>query len=125
MKQAKPSEADYDSVLRFFQAVEEALNNGQWPNGIAEAVDKHFPFASWERVYWAGLTCIHNACDPDLDYLQFKPEIREREKEVERLKGELEFYRSRCEAIERRFREWPEPAATEACNILANGKHEP
>lgn len=76
MRMAKPTEQDQDAVLRFMQDLEEVLDyDGE--GDVAEIVERHWPevSVSWQRVYWAGLSAIQNACDPDLTYLEFKPEI--------------------------------------------------
>lgn len=81
MKMAKPSEKDNEAVLQFFQELEETLDNSLTDvtdEAIAKAVLRHWPAVamSWSRVYWAGLTAIENACDPDLTYLDYKPELK-------------------------------------------------
>lgn len=89
MKQAKPSEAEQDAVFAFLQGLE-SLIDGVHPDredDYDEITDAEFVRwvernwqeieASWQRVFWAGRTAINNACDPHLDWLEFKPEIRE------------------------------------------------
>lgn len=84
MRMAMPSEADQEAVLRFLQDLEEVLDYGG-EGDIAEIVERHWPAVSvsWQRVYWAGLTAIENACDPNLSYLEFKPEILAAMKQAE------------------------------------------
>lgn len=41
---------------------------------VSEWWEEHSP--SWFRVVFGGQTMIDNACDPNLDYLDFKPEIK-------------------------------------------------
>lgn len=87
MKMAKPSDADFDAVLAFLQAVESVFEDGvdaetgaeldegiemmrsierRWDGGAAYA---------WQRVLWAGKTAIDNCCDPNATTLEHKPEI--------------------------------------------------
>lgn len=90
VKQAKPSTQDNEVVLKFFQACEEIFEEGTDPRidsesppqisaeeakGYLEELWREVS-CSWGRVYWAGRCAIDNACDPTLDVLDFKPELR-------------------------------------------------
>ena len=95
MRQAKPSAEDQDAVFRFLQGMESILEDGLDPDtelpvdedGVLAWLQSQWKVVgtSWQRVLWAGRVAIDNACDPNLDYLEFKPEILSAMKAAETL----------------------------------------
>lgn len=91
MKMAKPSEEDFNIVHDFLQGIELAIEEGclpdpSNPDGCGEDatperfldwVERQWRLVrmSWSRVLWAGKTAIDNACDPNSDVLEFRPDI--------------------------------------------------
>lgn len=104
VKMAKPSEKDFDTVLRFLQGLDEiheyaVITNDDGddqdmddPEKIVEWVESKWPqvVRAYSRVLWAGKTAIDNACDPTLDVLEFKPEILEAMKIAAEVKARRE-----------------------------------
>lgn len=76
MKQAKPSNAEFEQVITFLQDLDDAIHDDN-PD-LAEWVRQRYPTIQncWSRVLWAGKTAIDNSCDPTLDHLEWKPEIK-------------------------------------------------
>lgn len=88
MKMAKPSKEDFDAVWKFMQGLEWIIEYGCDPEteadlehddqeAIAEWVEKKWESVScsWQRLIMAGQVAIDNACRPDADTLEWKPEI--------------------------------------------------
>lgn len=92
MNQAKPSDADFERVLFFFQGIESILEEsrliesrddpGRRDFDELDVMDwlesqwKHVGPA-WQRVLWAGKVAIDNTCQPNADVLKLKPDIAE------------------------------------------------
>lgn len=103
LKIAKPSQEDFDTLHGFLQGLEGILernelpeghpDEGQEPDEYGGSIDSpvivdwlHDQWGGrwqrsgvgtcWQRVLWAGDVAIKNACDPDADVLEFKPEIQ-------------------------------------------------
>jgi len=85
LKMAKPTDADNDAMLAFMQLVETLCMDGEDADGnyvddaerfqsLVEAAYRTVN-ARWTRVLYAGMTAISNACDPNADVLEWKPEI--------------------------------------------------
>lgn len=87
MKQAMPSKKDREVVMRFLHNLDWVAESRIHPETEAEMsdeevidwLDDQWPAfgVSWQRVLYAGLCALDNACDPSLSYLEFKPELRE------------------------------------------------
>ena len=98
MKQAKASEEDLDRTIEFFQIIEEFMDNGTYtaPNDTADdetryLTDEEFvellrkkwggrfkPVgvdASWSRIVFGYQVLVKNACNPTLDYLEWREDI--------------------------------------------------
>jgi len=90
MKMAKSSTDEMGKMLEFFNGLE-AIFEGEFDvpafddyeaaqkDAIGEYVFewREFLSASWSRFYWGFDTLLRSVCDPGLDYLDFKPEIKE------------------------------------------------
>jgi len=100
MRMAKASKDDIDRLRKFFQMIEEVMDYGTLthpptgPDGegaeeevddirLCELIREHWGHrgpgvgaGSWFRVVFGVDVLIDNCCDPDLDYLEFKPEIK-------------------------------------------------
>jgi hypothetical protein len=91
MKMAKPKAGEFEAVVGFMQLLESIIEQREVPGGDGEPTPVEFDEdalaaieKAWEkvsacycRVLFAGQTAIENACDPDADALEFKPEIKE------------------------------------------------
>lgn len=89
LKMAKPSKEDFERINCFLLGVEEMLEEGRHPETgewiedaeILEWIRDKWrvrgPGAgtSWRRVVHGGEMAIDNACDPNADVLEWKPEI--------------------------------------------------
>jgi hypothetical protein len=92
LKQAMPTREDRDTVLDVLHwlatAVEENIEYDGDGNdfeisddAIIDRLRSHFTSAgrnfgtAWQRVIYAGLCAIDNACDPNADVLEWKPEL--------------------------------------------------
>lgn len=98
VKMAKASEKDIERTIEFFQIVEEFMDQGTYtaPDDTADdatryLTDEEFVAllrekwggrfkpagvdASWQRVVWGYDTLVKNACDPNLDYLEWRSDI--------------------------------------------------
>lgn len=86
MQMARPTKEDFAAVCKFFADMESVCEEGVHPE-TGEDMDVH-DRGSWldeawkrvnrqySRVVWGGQVAIDNACDPNADALEFKPEIR-------------------------------------------------
>lgn len=101
MKQARPTEADFDSLIDFFNILEAAIENGEDPDNepetaeewecagmitdarIVELIRKHWGEhrpgvgTNWRRVIFGGQLAVTEACDQTLPYLEWRPELKE------------------------------------------------
>jgi hypothetical protein len=92
MKMAKPGEGQFDAVFAFLRMMEGIIEKDVYPTDEDAEEEKPVtddPAATlgfiirqwpdiaphWQRVLFAGQTCIENACDPNAATLEFKPEI--------------------------------------------------
>jgi hypothetical protein len=92
MKMAKASEADIESLTDFFNMLEEAIEYGTVTDskGNSEEVDDEKIAeiirnawnghgrvgCSWRRVIIGCAVLIDNCCDPELSYLDWRPDVR-------------------------------------------------
>ena len=82
---AKSSPEEMKKMLQFFSGLE-AIFEGEFDEfevNLEDAVSEYvvkwwdeFLDASWQRFYWGFDTLLSSAADPDLDYLDWKPEIK-------------------------------------------------
>jgi hypothetical protein len=75
---AIPSQEEFEKLVQFFHGLDELIQKDPWEVDAADWLRQNFPSVenSWQRVLLAGKTAIDNACDPNLDYLDWKPEIK-------------------------------------------------
>lgn len=91
LKMAKSSPEEMEKMLAFFNGLEAIFEGefqhdevfGNYDDDLQEAVGKYvvewwekFLDGSWGRFYWGFDTMLRSAADPDLTYLDFKPEIK-------------------------------------------------
>ena len=89
MKMAKSSPQEMEKMLQFFQGLEDICEGEFEWDGFSDyedsqqgAVGKHvmkwwgFLNPSWQRFYWGFLTLLENVADPELDYLEWKPDVK-------------------------------------------------
>lgn len=98
LRMAKATEEERQALRNFFEELEGLLDFGDSVQQFVEKQMEGTVGGSWQRILWGFETMIENACDPDLDYLEFKPEIREARKRIAEL--EAEVARLRNEAAE-------------------------
>ena len=81
MRMARSSPEDINQLREFFFKLEELLEDwekdecdiGQWiTENYSEQCGRH-----WQRLLMGYETMFENACNPNLDYLSWKPEIQE------------------------------------------------
>lgn len=90
MRQAKATEAEWQTTLDFFGKLGEMVVEGEDQWEIGEYVISQWRSVgySYNRILWGFDTLVKNVCDPDLDYLELKPELRdlraERDKALKR-----------------------------------------
>lgn len=87
MKQAKASERDIQAVIDFFNVIEEAVEQG-----VVEISGKEVRVtddvlsrlvhcmwgqtsSAWRRVVFGYKVLVDNACDPDANTLEWRPDI--------------------------------------------------
>jgi len=94
LKQAKPTEDEFQLLLRFLSGLEDLIELRNWP-GAEDSCADDTPRAvtaeavwdwlqeqwrtvgpRWQRVLWAGDTAIRNACDPESRVLDWHPHLR-------------------------------------------------
>lgn len=119
LKQAMPTEEDRRIVLDFLHWLETyVLTDIEYikdedgddievelsDEDFLERLEEHFTSAgrnfgcSWQRVVYAGLCAIDNACDPHADVLEWRPEIR---RGLELVSAESSFSHSYAAAARR------------------------
>lgn len=83
MRQARPTEADFDAVLDFFNELEAVIEGedaredddvdiDMWLSGLWDKVTNH-----WRRAVFGGQVAVVNACDPTCGHLEFKKELKD------------------------------------------------
>ncbi len=99
VKQAKPTEEDYECFLDFMYGLERMLEHRLHPdrdrdedidtNWIDENLrywiesqwenrsKPHDVSCVWQRVFYAGQCAVENSCDPSKDVLEWRPEIQQ------------------------------------------------
>lgn len=84
MKMAKASEKDIENLREFLEIIEEYIEKAQM--GVLDSeeedilrnhIQENFP-NGWRRVVSGYEVLFENCCDPTLDYLDFKPELKEK-----------------------------------------------
>ncbi len=120
MKMAKSSPEEMEKMLEFFNRLEAIFEGefeqdevfGDYEDELQEAVGTHvvewwekFLGGSWARFYWGFDTMLRSVADPELSYLDFKPELRQK------LDSQPELLAA-CEAArawmgERKQGDWP------------------
>lgn len=79
MKMAKASKQDISSMTDFFQELEELIEHSQASaEVIGQATQRLWPTiaSAWCRVVIGCGVLIDNCCDPDLSYLEWRPDIK-------------------------------------------------
>jgi hypothetical protein len=110
MKQAKPSADECRKFLEFMQGLESIIENGECPDPDSEPFDIrdanelvgwlyhqwHSIGPIWQRVFFAGQTAMENACDPNADTLEWKPELKMQELQRQQMFELLAQIRDMC-----------------------------
>lgn len=83
MRQAKATEQDVEALRNFFLSLEqraEEANDVIGKVALANYVIKKINgnINGWRRVVEGYEVLFENCCDPTLDYLDFKPELKEK-----------------------------------------------
>lgn len=89
MKQAMPGPGQFDALNDFLQGMECIFERNKMPEGDEDYFEMsaedafswirdkwEFVGPVWQRVLFAGLTAIQNACDPNEKTLEWKPSIK-------------------------------------------------
>lgn len=79
LRQAKPTEEETQNLIDFLEELESQLfNQNSFGLPLADWLLQNYPKISglWRRVIYAGKVAIDNACDPELDHLDWKPAIK-------------------------------------------------
>jgi len=74
MKMAKASKEELEVVMRFANELEEKIKWGKMTNEELGAWVRHAPCLF--RVVFGYQVLVDNCADPNLDHLEFKPEIK-------------------------------------------------
>lgn len=90
IKMARASNESVDGLMNFLQELEEKSDSydvtadelGEWV-----IYNFHRAHGVYERILFGYKTLVDNACDPSLDYLDYKPSIRHAQSEIEFLRG--------------------------------------
>lgn len=81
MKAAKASHEDVDQMRKFLFALDDMVNSPESSiHDIGTFCHAHFNNKCgrhFQRILFGYDTLVENACDPDLSYLDWKPEIKE------------------------------------------------
>lgn len=82
IKMAKASEEDRKALMEFFHELEEMSGNMHLEDigRFAEEEMSGAVGAGWRRVVFGYEVMLETCCDPELGYLEWKPEIRAMEK---------------------------------------------
>jgi hypothetical protein len=75
MRMAKATEEDINALRQFLLALEEIFEERHNRFDEAEDVIRRFPIG-WRRVVEGYETLLQNACDPTLNYLEWKPHLK-------------------------------------------------
>lgn len=109
LKMAKADKDDIRHVTDFFRMIEEITEYGTYTQAIngeedtqsvreddvfADLIRDKWPYVAgaWSRVVLGCDILIANCCDPSLDYLDFKPELKNLAEENERLRELAKAY---------------------------------
>lgn len=96
IRMAKASQHDVDEVMSFLQELEEKTDDydcldsdlGEWVNQ-----NFHKIYGKYERILLGFSTLVDNVCDPNIDYLDYTPELKQQKLQVQFLRqlvcGEL------------------------------------
>lgn len=78
LRQAKPKEEQIVALLRFLEHLEELLKSGAGPKKVFEflIIEFHNVKLHYRRIISALSVLLDACCDPDLVYLDWKPEIK-------------------------------------------------
>lgn len=104
MQMARARKEEFEAVYRFLQGVETICERGEHPDTglplddqgeVMQWLDKEWRTVegSSARVVLGGMTAVENACDPTLDVLEFKPEIKKWERDRANLLAALKVAR--------------------------------
>lgn len=92
MRMARATLADREAVRQMLRLIEDYQQWGEWwpdPNGEPERLASDSAFAerllrmmsdapgALQRVVWGFETLVDQVCDPTLDYLDYKPELKQ------------------------------------------------
>ncbi|MBD2076362.1 hypothetical protein H6F86_21245 [Phormidium sp. FACHB-592] len=73
MKVAKATEANIQALIDFLNEIEEMVEGDDFTN--AEKLLRSRPI-HWAKIIFGYQTLVENCCDPNLNYLEWKPEIK-------------------------------------------------
>lgn len=81
LRMAKSPKEEREAMWTFFQKLEEMVEDpdvtlheiGEY---VADEMDEGLIGGGWRRLLWGFETVLENACDPDKDYLDWKPEYK-------------------------------------------------
>ncbi len=78
LKMAKASPEEVENLRRFFNTVETMFEKYNWQNDeqFIKVLKKKFNQVQWQRVVMGYEILVENMCDPNLSYLDYKPEIK-------------------------------------------------
>lgn len=76
IKQGKPSGQDIDAIADFLEWLEAEMEDPE-TSLLTNIRDRIPSISGWRRVVHGCATLVDNCCDPNLDYLEFKPEIQQ------------------------------------------------
>lgn len=96
IRMAKASQHDVDEVMSFLQELEEKTDDYDCSdNELGEWVNQNFHkiYGKYERILLGFSTLVDNVCDPNIDYLDYTPELK-------RQKLQIQFFRQLfCEKV--------------------------
>lgn len=86
---AKAPKEDIDEVTNFLQELEEKTDNYDVSDGeLGEWVNQNFHrvYGKYDRILTGFSVLIDNVCDPNLDYLDYTPEIKREKLQLQYLR---------------------------------------
>jgi len=89
IRMAKAPKEDIDEVANFLQELEEKTDNYDVSDGeLGEWVNQNFHrvYGKYDRILTGFSVLIDNVCDPNLDYLDYTPEIKREKLQLQYLR---------------------------------------
>jgi hypothetical protein len=71
---AKASQQEVDDLIDFLRTLEEKVE--EWDESDLLDYLEHRGVPSWERTVFGFSVLVDNVCDPDVSYLDWKPELK-------------------------------------------------